>query len=122
MNALLALVPSLVDLVRKFIPDRAAQDQAIAEISTIVNEAAAKVGDAMLVDANSARFFNSGWRPALGWTGVAGLAAHYLLFPMVSIFAPSVSSPLDVGGLLSLVMALLGLGGLRTVERIKGKA
>lgn len=97
MNALLAILPSLVDLVRKFIPDRAAQDQAAAEISTIVNEAAAKVGDAMLIDANSARFFNSGWRPALGGTGVAGLAAHYLIFPIASIFAP-VESPLDVGG------------------------
>lgn len=121
MNALLAIFPSLVDLVRKFIPDRAAQDQAVAEISTIVNEAAAKVGDAMLVDANSKRFFNSGWRPALGWIGVAGLAVHYLIFPLASMLVP-VQSPLDVGGLLSLVMALLGLGGLRTVERVKGRA
>lgn len=121
MNALLAIFPSLVDLVRKFIPDRAAQDQAVAEISTIVNEAAAKVGDAMLIDANSQRFFNSGWRPALGWIGVSGLAMHYIFFPVASLFVP-VTSPLDVGGLISLVMALLGLGGLRTVERIKGKA
>lgn len=121
MNTILAIYPSLVDLVRKFIPDRAAQDQAVAEISTIVNEAAAKVGDAMLVDANSKRFFNSGWRPALGWVGVAGLASHYLLFPLASILVP-VSSPIDADGLMSIVFALLGLGGLRTVERVKGRA
>lgn len=121
MSALLAIFPSLVDLVKKFIPDRAAQDQAVAEISTIVNEAAAKVGDAMIIDANSQRFFNSGWRPALGWIGVAGLAAHYLFFPVASMFVP-VTSPIDSGGLLSLVLALLGLGGMRTVERVKGKA
>ena len=121
MNAILSLGPLLIDLVKKFIPDRALQDQAVSEISTIVNEAAAKVGDAMLIDAHSLRFFNSGWRPALGWIGAAGLGSHYLIFPVVGMFYP-VSSPLDVGGLISLVMALLGLGGLRTVERIKGKA
>lgn len=121
MNALLAIFPSLVELIRKFIPDRAAQDQAVAEISTIVNEAAAKVGDAMLVDASSQRFFNSGWRPALGWICVAGLSMHYLVFPIVGMFAP-VKSPLDVGELMSLAGILLGLGGLRTVERIRGKA
>lgn len=121
MNALLTIFPTLVELVRKFIPDRAAQDQAVAEISVIVNEAAAKIGDAMIIDANSQRFFNSGWRPALGWIGAAGLAMHYLVFPVTGIFVPA-ESPLDVGGLMSLVMALLGLGGLRTVERIKGKA
>ena len=119
--AILAIFPSLVDLVRKFIPDRAQQDAAVAEISTIVNEAASKVGDAMIIDANSQRFFNSGWRPALGWIGAAGLAMHYLIFPLVGMFF-DVRSPLDVGGLLSLVLALLGLGGLRTVERVKGKA
>lgn len=75
----------------------------------------------MNIDANSRRFFNSGWRPALGWIGAAGLAMHYLVYPVVGIFV-SVESPLDVGGLISLVMALLGLGGLRTVERIKGAA
>lgn len=121
MSALLAIFPSLVDLVKKFIPDRAQQDAAVAEISTIVNEAAAKVGDAMIIDANSQRFFNSGWRPALGWIGASGLAMHYIFFPLAGIFFP-VTSPLDVGGLISLVMALLGLGGLRTVERVKGKA
>lgn len=122
MNPLLAaVVPSLIDLVKKFIPDRAQQDAAVAEISTIVNEAAAKVGDAMILDAQSKRFFNSGWRPALGWIGAAGLAMHYLIFPVAGMFLP-VQSPLDVGGLISLVLALLGLGGLRTAERIKGRA
>lgn len=121
MSTILAIFPVLVDLVKKFIPDRAAQDAAVAEISVIVNEAASKVGDAMIIDANSQRFFNSGWRPALGWTGAAGLAMHYIFFPIAGMFLP-VQSPLDVGGLISLVLALLGLGGLRTVERVKGRA
>ena len=119
--AILAIFPALVELVRKFIPDRAAQDQAVAEIAMVVNDAAAKVGDAMLIDANSQRFFNSGWRPALGWIGASGLASHYIIFPIAGMFL-DVASPLDIGGLLSLVLALLGLGGLRTVERVKGKA
>lgn len=121
MSAILEIFPLLIDLVKKFIPDREQQDAAVAQISTIINEAAAKVGDAMIIDANSQRFFNSGWRPALGWIGASGLAMHYIFFPIAGMFF-KVSSPLDVGGLLSLIMALLGLGGLRTVERIKGKA
>lgn len=121
MNPLLTILPSLIELIRKFIPDRAAQDAAVAEISQTVNAAAAQVGAAMLEDAKSTNWFQAGWRPALGWVCVAGLSLHYLLFPLAGLLAP-VSSPLDVGALLSLVMALLGLGGLRTVERIKGRA
>lgn len=121
MNAILSLLPALVDLVRKFIPDRAAQDAAIAEINTAVNAAAAQVGAAMVEDSKSASRFNSGWRPALGWICALGLGMHYLFFPVAGMFI-YVKSPLDVGALLSLVTALLGLGGLRTVERIKGKA
>ena len=117
--ALLAVVPGLVDLIRKWIPDRAAQDVAIAEINQVVAAAAAKVGDAMLEDAKSQRFFNSGWRPYLGWMGGAGLTVHFLVFPLASMFVPSLVSPLDVGSLMPLVLTLLGLGGLRTVEKIK---
>lgn len=121
MNPLFDLLPSLVELVKRFVPDRAAQDAAIAEINQTVNAAAAQVGAAMLEDAKSTNWFQAGWRPSLGWIGAAGLSMHYIFFPLASMFVPVVS-PLDVGALLSLVLALLGLGGLRTTERIKGKA
>lgn len=121
MNIILSMLPVLTDLVKKFIPDRGAQDTAIAEINLAVNAAAAQVGAAMLEDAKSARWIQAGWRPALGWVCAAGLGMHYLFFPVVGMFTHA-ASPLNEGALLSLVTALLGLGGLRTVERIKGKA
>ena len=119
MNAILSLLPDLVGLVKKWIPDRAAQDAAVAEITLSVNAAAAKVGDAMVIDAGSGKWFQAGWRPSLGWLCAAGLSLHYLVFPIAGMFDKAIVSPLDVGSLLSLVMALLGLGGLRTIEKIK---
>lgn len=69
--------------------------------------------------------FKSGWRPAIGWVCVAGLALHFLAFPSLSmalqvVGAPALVSPLDAASLMSLVVTLLGLGGLRTGEKIKG--
>jgi len=68
----------------------------------------------------------AGWRPAIGWTCAAGLGYHFILHPLlawaVSIGDASISLPpdIDVGPLLTLVMSMLGLGGLRTFEKAKG--
>lgn len=86
------------------------------------------------IDASSGSLFKSGWRPAVGWICVAGLALTFLVRPLLPWFCQVVAlmfgmesavppiPEIPMNELLALLMGLLGLGGMRTVERLKGKA
>lgn len=68
----------------------------------------------------------SGWRPSLGWTCVAGFAYQFLGRPLiewVSVGFLAVAAPpsLDTGTLVTMLGTLLGVGGLRTLEKLQGK-
>jgi hypothetical protein len=78
-------------------------------------------------EAKSPDFFRGGWRPAVGWVCVAGCAWNWVGLPVVRLVAdmnghPLMLSPADLSEMLPILMGMLGLGGLRTLERIKGKA
>ena len=83
-------------------------------------------------DAKAAKLFQSGWRPFLGWmSGFCLMYAWFFKDLMLSIMVISMDTVtftrllpylprVDAGEMLTLVMALLGLGGLRTYEKFKG--
>lgn len=78
-------------------------------------------------EAKSASIFVAGWRPFIGWCCGIGLAYVFLVYPLLTWWAalakPAFVPPvLVVDHLMELVMAMLGLGGLRTFEKIKGVA
>lgn len=86
---------------------------------------------ANLKSADHPSVFVAGARPALLWICAAGIAWSFVLQPfaafMVALFPdygvqPSDLPELDTGQLLTLVLSLLGLGGLRTREKEKGVA
>jgi hypothetical protein len=66
--------------------------------------------------------FVAGWRPFIGWVCGVGLINVFLINPWIQWItgSPGPSLPKDI--ILELVLALLGLGALRTVEKLKGKA
>tara|TARA_R110000782_G_scaffold33535_3_gene80771 strand:+ start:1521 stop:1919 length:399 start_codon:yes stop_codon:yes gene_type:complete len=61
--------------------------------------------------------FVAGWRPFIGWVCGIGLLYNVLLNPILSVWVtmPSV----DPAQLYPVLMGMLGLGSLRTVEKIK---
>lgn len=83
------------------------------------------------IEAAADGLFKSGWRPAVGWVCVAGLAYTYVLRPIlpwcvqVACIPFGYTSVLPVmpaiamGDLLVLLGGLLGLGGMRSLEKIK---
>ena len=80
-----------------------------------------------LVEAGNPNLFVSGWRPFIGWVCGCGLGYAYILQPLlqwgVSFIMGDSSLKLpdvNTGELIPLLMALLGLGSLRTVEKIQG--
>ena len=77
-----------------------------------------------LADAQSGSNFRGGWRPSVGWVGVIGMAYTFLLHPLFSWASLNfnwVAPPdIDASVVMNLLFAILGLGGMRTVEAIKG--
>lgn len=71
-----------------------------------------------------ANAFFSGWRPAAGWIGVLGLAygtVGWTLFAWAANIFKLPSPPsVDSGALITLLVQMLGLSGLRTYERAQG--
>ena len=80
------------------------------------------------LEAQHRTVFVAGWRPFIGWVCGCALAWNFLGHPMVlwavSIWAPDVTPPpaVEMATLSTLVMSLLGLGGLRTFEKTNGAA
>jgi hypothetical protein len=79
------------------------------------------------VEAASADPFTSRWRPFIGWVCGTGLALQFIVNPMATwiatIMGHSIAFPnLDLGTLMTLLFGMLGLGALRTHEKVKGVA
>ena len=90
--------------------------------------------DVNKIEAASSSIFVSGWRPAVGWVGVAGLAYQFLGYPLMQwcwafgqsydIIPKGLTPPpdLQVEQLMTLLAGLLGFGGMRSFEKSKGVA
>jgi hypothetical protein len=73
------------------------------------------------IEAAHRSIFVAGWRPFLGWVCGAGLLFVFILNPIIQWISgnPGPAMPIDV--MAELVIALLGLGALRTVEKLQGR-
>ncbi len=69
------------------------------------------------VEAANTNLFVSGWRPFIGWVCGVGLCYQFLFYPIAIGYMDKIVQ-LDMGTLLTLLGGLLGLGTLRTVEKI----
>lgn len=93
-------------------------------------ESARDAGQVELIKGDQrSTWFDRGWRPSAGWICVSGLGYAFLLRPLLPwvlkvsgvIGVPDLPA-IDVMELLVLLGGMLGLGGLRTKERLAGKA
>lgn len=77
-------------------------------------------------EAESPDFFRGGWRPFIGWVCGCGLAYQFLLRPILTFILMVAETKvqtlptLELDTLMTLLFGLLGLGTLRTVEKLKG--
>ena len=78
-------------------------------------------------EASNPNLFVSGWRPAIGWVCAFALFYQYLAKPLGEGIAASLGHPLPTlpgldENLWQLLLGMLGLGGLRTFEKVQGVA
>lgn len=131
LGLLPSLLPMLGEVLDRIIPDKAEAAKARLEMEAKLLEAAtAQAGQQAAinqVEAANSNVFVSGWRPFIGWVCGAGLAWAFVVAPVTSwllvVLGVRQTLPqLQVEYLMELIVALLGLGGLRTYEKLRGVA
>jgi len=114
-------------VIDKFVPDPAAKAKAEAELRADLMASDRAQMEVNKAEAASGSVFVAGWRPAIGWVCAAAVAYTYLLVPVgmwlsFLVGKPIAKPPVLDANLWELMFAMLGLGGLRTFEKIKGVA
>lgn len=117
------------DLVDKLFPDKVAQAKQREEYLLKAQELDNQLAQAQIsvnqAEAASSSLFVAGWRPFIGWTCGAAFAYHLIVQPLIAFIAAAAgynfALPIfDTETLNTALMGLLGLGTLRTVEKIRG--
>jgi len=112
----------VADVVDKFVetPDEK------AAFKTVMAKMAQEPGLAQVelnkVGAASRSVFVAGWRPAVGYVCAIGLSFAFIVNPLIQWTTGEPGPELPVDVLMELVIGMLGLAGLRTVEKLTGRA
>ena len=127
---LTALIGPVTNLVGKFIEDKDQKNKLAHELATMAENHAQELAKGQLAinqtEAKHKSIFVAGWRPFIGWTCGIALAWHFVIAPFIIFFSAYFGITLpelptfDMGSLMTVLMGMLGLGGLRTFEKYKG--
>lgn len=112
----------VADVVDKFVetPDEK------AAFKTVMAKMAQEPGLAQVelnkIGAAHRSIFVAGWRPFIGWVCGVGLAFSFLVNPLLQWWTGSAGPELPLNIMMELVIGMLGLAGLRTAEKMAGRA
>jgi hypothetical protein len=123
MSILTTLIGPVTGLLDKFIPDADTKQKIAHELATMAERHGQEIALAQIklnTEEAKGNWFQSGWRPATGWVCVAGFTVNFLMSPLLAGFGIDIPQA-DTSTMLPVLMGLLGLGGLRTFERVKTK-
>ena len=124
-----ALIGPISSLLDKFIADKDQKAKLAHEVATMAQRHAQELAKAQLevnkAEAAHNSMFVAGWRPAVGWCCVLGMAGNFLVIPMtnfvLALMAIEVVIPLiDLETMMPVLMGMLGLGAMRSYEKVKG--
>lgn len=125
-----SLIGPVTGLLDKVIEDKDQKAQLAHDLSTMAERHAQELAVAQIevnkAEASSGSIFKGGWRPFIGWVCGSAFAYHFVLQPIIvfGVTAAGVNLPplpeFDMASLMTVMMGMLGLGGLRTYEKQKG--
>lgn len=124
-----SLIGPVTGLLDKFIEDKDKKNAIAFELSTMAERHAQELAKAQLevnkTEAAHKSLFVSGWRPAVGWVAVLGMASNFLVIPVANFVLALADSTiivpiLDLSEMMPVLLGMLGLGAMRTAEKVKG--
>ena len=126
MPAITPIIDKIIDLIPNENERARAREKLESDLQKALSKAAEDQREINKIEAAHPSIFVAGWRPALGYCCVFAVAWAFIGQPIaiwaIQIFGLPVEKLPDIQTdyLMELVFAMLGLGGLRTVEKIKG--
>lgn len=97
--------------IREAIKGKEMDPQRLIELQAEINK----------VEAQNRSMFVAGWRPFIGWVCGFAFAFHYIVMPLLLAYTDIKPVEFDTNSLFTVLMGMLGLGGLRTYEKLKDK-
>ena len=116
-----SLIGPVAGLLDKFIEDKDQKADLAHQIATMSENHAQELSKGQLevnkIEAASKSLFVAGWRPAVGWSCCFALVYSTIFSPILSIWFTV--PPVDSSLLTTVLMGMLGLGAMRSAEKIK---
>jgi hypothetical protein len=101
------------------------KNEFLQELAKNLHDANFRQTEINKIEAQHQNIFVSGWRPFIGWVCGSALAYQFILRDFISyvmnLFGSAAELPpsLDISQLISILLAMLGMAGYRTFEKIK---
>lgn len=129
MSLIASLIGPVAGLLDKFVEDKDQRNALAHEIATMseryANEQVIAQLEVNKTEAAHKSLFVAGWIPFIGWVCGFGMAGNFIAIPfcnfVLALLEQSIIIPLiPLEQMMPVLMGMLGLGGLRTYEKVKG--
>jgi len=128
MTGFVAAIPLIAKVIDRLFPDKAeAAEQKLklfeiqqsGDLAELDAETKIVLGQLAVneAEAKSGSWWVAGWRPGVGWVCVVSVAWTFIIHPTVTWFGVD-SPPIDVSQLMILLLGMLGIGGMRSFDKL----
>jgi len=120
-----ALIKPVARILDKFIVDKDLKEKLEHEIKLEIQKANIAQIEVNKAEALHRTVFVAGWRPFIAWNCGIAISYHFLVQPII-VFVLSANGinydlpEFDMGSLMTIILGMLGLGGMRSFEKFKG--
>ena len=116
-----ALIGPVTGLLDTFIEDKDQKAKLAHDIATMSEKHAQELALAQIevlkADAQG-NWFQSSWRPLIGWISGLSLGINYMVAPICAGFGITIPQA-DMSVMMPLMFGMLGIGGMRSYDKMK---
>ena len=115
------LLPVASKLLDKFIVDKDQKEKLAHEIATMAEKHAQQLAMEQIkvnIEEAKGNWFQSSWRPLIGWICGLSLAINYMVSPILAGFGIIIPQA-DMSVMMPLLFGMLGISGLRSFDKYK---
>ena len=119
--ALTALIAPATKLLGKFIEDKDQKNKLAHDLATMAEKHAQELALGQIkVNQEEAKgnWFQSSWRPLIGWVCGLSLMINYMISPICAGFGIIIPQA-DMSVMMPLMFGMLGISGMRSYDKMK---
>ena len=119
---LTSLIGPATKLLGKFIEDKDQKNRLAHEIATMAERHGQQIAlqqiEVLKADAKG-NWFQSSWRPLIGWICGLSMGINYMVSPIMAGFGVTIPQA-DMSVMMPLMFGMLGISGMRSYDKYKG--